>query len=151
MNIRTLSMMGILLFFFGGAVAATGFQSTATGQMFNGRMWQLLNRSQKEIHVTGIQEGVMLCLSQFKEDLHISKGLMRAMKEEGVVDRRRLLFSSLGVSAVVAGIDTFFADEANLAVPIAAAYQHVTLELNYAPREDLETNLLQLRRKYHPD
>jgi hypothetical protein len=148
MNIRRIAPMLILPVLLVAAVAAADSDSTTTDGMFNGRMWQLLNRSQKEIHVTGIQEGVRLCLSHFKADMHISADLMRAMQAEGLFDRRRMLFTSLGVSAIVAGIDQFYAEAENLPFPIADAYQHVTLELNFAPRQELENNLLNLRRKY---
>ena len=122
--------------------------STITGNYFNGNLWQLLNDSQKIIHITGIQEGLLLFLSQIKEDIQIPPDLMDAMKESGLFDRRRLLFSYQGASNIAARIDIFYRDPANLIIPIAEAYQHVTMKLNFATAEDLANNLSNLRRKY---
>ena len=47
--------------------------------------------------------GIKLCLNQIKEDLQISAELMDAMKESEIFDRRRLLFTSHGISAIEAG------------------------------------------------
>ena len=122
-----------------------------TADVFNGRMWQLLSSSQKASHLTGIQEGIKLCLDQIKGDLQISRELMDAMKESGMFDRRRLLFTSQGISAIEAGLNDFYGDSANLEIPIMDAYQHVTLELNYAPPQEVANNLSNLRRKYSLD
>ena len=125
--------------------------SFTTDGTFNGHMWQLLSSSQKASHLTGIQEGIKLCLNQTREDLHIPAELMREMKESGLFDRRRLLFSSQGITGIEAGIDQFYQDPANLVIPIMDAYQHVTLELNYASAKELANNLSNLRRKYGPN
>jgi hypothetical protein len=125
-----------------------GSGSTITGNFLNGHLWQVLNESQKIIHITGIEEGLLLFLSQIKEDLQIPPELMDAMKESGFFDRRRLLFSCQGVSSIAARMDIFYRDPANLIIPIAEAYQHVTMNLNFATPEDLANNLLKLRRKY---
>jgi hypothetical protein len=122
--------------------------SFTTAGVFNGRMWQLLSSSQKAGHLTGIQEGIKLCLNQIKGDLQISAELMDAMKESRVFDRRRLLFTSQGLSAIEAGLNTFYRDSANLEIPIIDAYQHVTMELNFAPTRELDNNLSNIRQKY---
>jgi hypothetical protein len=122
--------------------------SFMTANVFNGRMWQLLSSSQKASHLTGIQEGIRLCLNQIRGDLQISSELMDAMKSAGIFDRRRLLFTSQGISAIEAGVDDFYQEPANLGIPIMDAYQHVTLELNYAPPQEVANNLSNLRRKY---
>ena len=122
--------------------------STTTGNFFNGHLWELLNNSQKIIHITGIEEGLLLFLSQIKEDLQIPPELMDAMKKSGFFDRRRLLFSYQGASNIAARIDIFYRDPANLIIPIAEAYQHVTMNYNFATPEDLANNLSNLRRKY---
>jgi hypothetical protein len=125
--------------------------SFTTTDAFNGRMWQLLSSSQKATHLTGIQEGIRLCLNQIKGDLQISAELMQAMKESGVFDRRRLLFTSQGISAIESGLNDFYGDSANLEIPIIDAYQHVTMELNFASARELASNLSNLRRKYNPN
>ena len=123
--------------------------SYTTAGAFNGHMWQLLSSSQKASHLTGIQEGIKLCLNQIREDFQISAELMRGMKESGLFDRRRMLFSSQGITGIEAGLKKFYEDPANLDIPIIHAYQHVTLELNYASAQDLAENLSSLRRKYN--
>jgi hypothetical protein len=125
--------------------------SFTTADVFNGRMWQLLSSSQKAGHLTGVQEGIRLCLNQIKEDLQISAELMDAMKESGIFDRRRLLFTSQGLSSIEAGLNDFYRDSANLEIPIIDAYQHVTLELNLASAHELANNLSNIRRKYNLD
>ena len=122
--------------------------SYTTRDTFNGHMWQLLSSSQKASHLTGIQEGIKLCLNQISEDLHISAELMSEIKASGLIDRRRLLFSSQGISGIEAGIDKFYQDPANLEIPIMDAYQHVTLEMKYASAKEVANNLSNLRRKY---
>ena len=125
--------------------------SFTTADTFNGHMWQLLNSSQKASTLTGIQEGIKLCLNQIKGDLQISVELMRAIKESGIFDRRRLLFTSQGISAIEDGLNNFYGDSANLEIPIIDAYQHVTMELNFASPQELANNLSNIRRKYNLD
>jgi hypothetical protein len=125
-----------------------GEPSYTTADLFNGHMWQLLSASQKISHLTGIQEGIILCLTQIKEDLKISSELMQGMQESGIFDRRRLLFSSQRVMEIESRLDHFYKETANLNIPIIDAYQHITLELNFANSQDLENNLSALRRKY---
>ncbi|MBW2704972.1 MAG: hypothetical protein JRD84_01525 [Deltaproteobacteria bacterium] len=122
--------------------------SFTTADVFNGHMWQLLSSSQKAGHLTGIQEGIKLCLNQINGDLQISAELMDAMKESGVFDRRRLLFTSQGIGAIEAGLNKFYGDSANLEIPIIDAYQHVSMELNFASARELDNNLSNIRRKY---
>ena len=131
-----------------GTWLMAGPPSYTTANEFNGRMWQLLSSSQKASHLTGIQEGIKLCLNQIREDLQISADLMRAMNDSGLFDRRRLLFSSQGISGIEAGLNKFYEDPDNLEIPIVHAYQHVTLDLNYASPQELTNNLSNLRRKY---
>ena len=131
-----------------GISATTENKSTITDHFFNGRMWQLLSPSQKTIHLTGIQEGILLCLSQIKEDLLIPPDVMQSMEKTGLFDRRRLLFSSQGVTNISDRVDVFYKNSAYLDIPIIEAYHHVTLSLNFAAQEDLEKNLTKLKRKY---
>ena len=148
---KYLQYYALLVIFFAsiaGVRALAQTSSYTTAGAFNGHMWQLLSSTQKASHLTGIQEGIKLCLNQIREDLHISADLMSEMKESGFFDRRRLLFSSQGITAIEAGIDKFYQDPANLEIPIMDAYQHVTLELNYASAGELANNLSGLRRKY---
>ncbi len=56
--------------------------------------------------------------------------------------------SHQGITEIEARMDHFYEDSANLDIPIIAAYQHITLELNFATIEDIKNNLLRLRRKY---
>lgn len=134
-----------------GTMVLAGPPSFSTADVFNGHMWQLLSSSQKASHLTGIQEGIKLCLNQIREDLQISANLMREMKATGVFDRQRLLFSSQGITGIEAGLNNFYKDPLNVEIPIIDAYQHVTLELNFASATDLANNLSNLRRKYRDD
>ncbi len=149
MNTRRLAVpifLSILLLC--GARLMAGSSSHVTADVFNGRMWKLLSGAQKLSHLTGIHEGIVLCLNQIKEDLRVSSDLMKEMQDSGIFDRRRLLFSHQGITEIEARMDQFYEDSANLDIPIIAAYQHITLELNFATIEDIKNNLLRLRRKY---
>ena len=138
----------IILVLSSGNALATEDMSTATDQLFNGHMWQLLNDSQKTTHLTGIQEGIRLCLSQIKEDLLIPPALMSSMQASGIFDRRRLLFSMQGVSAISNRIDAFYRDAENRVIPIIEAYRHVTLSLNFGDSEEVVQDLDRLKLKY---
>ena len=138
----------IILVLSSGNALATEDMSTATDQLFNGHMWQLLNDSQKTTHLTGIQEGIRLCLSQIKEDLLIPPALMSSMQASGIFDRRRLLFSMQGVSAISNRIDAFYRDAENRVIPIIEAYRHVTLSLNFGDSEEVVQDLDWLKLKY---
>ena len=131
-----------------GNTPAAENASTITDQLFNGHMWQLLNDSQKITHLTGIQEGIQLCLSQIKEDLLIPPALMSSMQASGMFDRRRLLFSMQGVSTISDRIDIFYQDADNLAIPIIEAYRHVTLSLNFSDPQEVAQDLARLKLKY---
>jgi hypothetical protein len=149
MNRRRLAISLALafLFFCNGRLMA-GSSSFSTAGLFNGRMWQLLSGTQKISHLTGIHEGIILCLNQIKGDLKIPSGLMKKMQDSGIFDRRRLLFSSQVVVAIETRMNHFYENSANLDIPIIDAYQHITLTLNFATAEDLSNNLSSLRRKY---
>ena len=131
-----------------GLPALADQSAFTTSNVFNGHMWQLMGVAQKTSHLTGIQEGIRLCMDQIEHDLLIPPELMTAMKEAGIFDRRRLLFSSRGVTAIESRINIFYKDSANLEIPIMEAYRHVTLELNFANLEELQNNLSNLRHKY---
>jgi hypothetical protein len=128
--------------------ALAGQPSFTTNDVFNGRMWQLLSAAQKTSHLTGIQEGIILCIDQIKADLNIPREVMDRMKDAGVFDRRRLLFSSQGITAIESRIDKFYKEPGSIEIPIIEAYRHVTLELNFANPEELADNLSALKRKY---
>jgi len=119
-----------------------------TANAFNGHMWQLMSATQRISHLSGIQEGIVLALNQIKQDLHIPHDLLAQMKAAGIFDRRRLLFSSQGITAIESRINVFYRDPDNLQIPIMDAYQHVTLEANFAGAEELKNNLANLRRRY---
>ena len=131
-----------------GIARATENDSTITDQLFNGYMWQLLNDSQKSTHLTGIQEGIQLCLSQIIEDLLIPPALMSSMQKSGMFDRRRLLFSMQGVSGISKRMDVFYRDADHLAIPIIEAYRHVTLMLNFSDPREVAQDLDRLKLKY---
>ncbi len=144
--------MPIIVFFIflltAGSRSLAGPPSYTTTDVFNGRMWELLSDAQKASHLTGIQEGIILCLNQIKEDLQIPRTLLNSMKEAGVLDRRRLLFSSQGITAIESRINAFYKEPENIDIPIIEAYRHVTLELNFADPQEVANNLSGLRRKY---
>ena len=143
----TVCLLIIFVFSLSNALAAEN-DSTTTDQLFNGHMWQLLNDSQKTTHLTGIQEGIQLCLSQIKEDLLIPPALMSSMQESGMFDRHRMLFSMQGVSGISNRIDVFYRDADNLVIPIIEAYRHVTLSLNFSDPQEVVEDLARLKLKY---
>ncbi len=149
MKLYRIYVVLILIFIiFTGTRLMAESPSYTTAGVFNGRMWQLLSSTQKISHLTGIQEGLTLCLNQIKEDLQIPADLMKDMKEAGIFDRRRLLFSSQGISAIETRLNDFYLDDTNLEIPIIEAYRHITLELNFASPLELKNNLSNLRRKF---
>ena len=143
----TVCLLIIFVFSISNSLAAEN-DSTTTDQLFNGHMWQLLNDSQKIAHLTVIQEGIQLLLSQIKEDLLIPPALMSSMQESGMFDRRRMLFSMQGVSGISNRIDVFYRDADNLAIPIIEAYRHVTLSLNFSDPQEVVQDLARLKLKY---
>ena len=145
---RILILILTTYFMVAGTRLMAGAPSYTTDGVFNGRMWHLLSPTQKISHLTGIQEGITLCLNQIKADLLIPAELMSRMKENGVFDRQRLMFSHQGVSAIEGRLDEFYQNEANIDIPIIDAYRHITLELNFADPRELKNNLSNLRRKY---
>ena len=142
------NILMILLYCPFAAAQTAESTSTVTDQLFNGHMWQLLNESQKTTHITGIQEGIQLCLSQIKGDLLIPPALMQSMQESGVFDRRRLLFSMQGVSGISNRIDVFYRSAEHLSIPIVEAYRHVTLILNFSDPQEVADDLARLKLKY---
>lgn len=149
MNRRRLAILLFLSFLLlCSARLMAGPPSFTTTDLFNGRMWQLLSGTQKISHLTGIHEGIILCLNQIKGDLQIASDLMKKMQDSGIFDRRRLLFSSQGITEIESRMNHFYDDSANLDIPIIDAYQHITMELNFSTPEDLKNNLSSLRRKY---
>ena len=149
MQYHRLTIAILMIVIIPAGLSAMADQSAfTTSNVFNGHMWQLMSTTQKTSHLNGIQEGIRLCMDQIKHDLHIPPELMTEMKEAGLFDRRRLLFSSQGITAIETRINLFYRDSANLEIPIMEAYRHVTLELNFASSEELQNNLSNLRHKY---
>ena len=149
MSLRRFAILFFLSFLLlGSARLMAGPPSYTTSDLFNGRMWQLLSGTQKISHLTGIHEGITLCLNQIKGDLKITADLMKKMQDTGMFDRRRLLFTSQGLTEIEHRINHFYKDSANLDIPIVDAYQYITMELNFTASEDLKNNLSSLRRKY---
>ena len=149
MQFQRLTIIILMIVLFAVGPFSMADQSTfTTSNVFNGRMWLLMGTSQKTSHLSGIQEGIQLCIDQIKQDLHIPQDLMTEMEESGIFDRRRLLFSSQGITAIQTRINFFYRDSANLQIPIMEAYRQVTLELNFASTEELQNNLSNLRHKY---
>ncbi|NNL77861.1 MAG: hypothetical protein HKO68_16130 [Desulfobacterales bacterium] len=149
MNLRRFAILLFLSFLLlCSARLVAGPPSFTTTDLFNGRMWQLLSATQKLSHLTGIHEGIILCLNQIKTDLKIPSDLMSKIQDSGIFDRRRLLFSSQGITTIEALMNQFYEDSSNLDIPIIDAYQHITMELNFTTPEDLKNNLTNLRRKY---
>ena len=144
----TIAVLMIVLVTVGSSSMADRSAFTTSNE-FNGRMWQLMSATQKTSHLAGIQDGIRLCIDQIQQDLHIPDDLLTAMKESGILDRRRLLFSSQGITAIESRINFFYGDSANLQIPIMEAYRHVTLELNFASSQELQNNLSNLRHKYN--
>ena len=138
----------ILLICFAGVTQASERGSALTDHLFNGHMWQLLSESQKTTHLTGIQEGILLCLQQIKEDLLISPETMKSLHQSGVFERRRLLFSMQGISGISSRIDGFYRDTAHLSIPIIEAYRHVALVLNFTDPTEIADDLVRLKQKY---
>jgi hypothetical protein len=138
----------VLLICFVGVTRASESGSAMTGQLFNGHMWQLLSESQKTTHLTGIQEGILLCLSQIKEDLLVPPETMKSLHQSGAFDRRRLLFSMQGISGISSRIDGFYRDTEHLSIPIIEAYRHVALVLNFAGATEIADDLARLKQKY---
>ena len=149
MQFQRLTIIILMIVLFAVGPFSMADQSAfTTSNVFNGRMWLLMGTSQKTSHLSGIQEGIQLCIDQIKQDLHIPQDLMTEMEESGIFDRRRLLFSSQGITAIQTRINFFYRDSANLQIPIMEAYRQVTLELNFASTEKLQNNLSNLRHKY---
>ncbi len=146
--VLTTSVLMILLCCSFAAAQTAENSSTITDQLFNGHMWQLLNDSQKTTHLTGIQEGIQLCLSQMKRDLLVPPAVMQSMRESGVFERRRLLFSMQGVSGISNRIDVFYRNTDHLSIPIIEAYRHVTLILNFSDPQEVADDLARLKLKY---
>ena len=136
------------VFFLAAWPSIAGQPSFTTSNVFNGRMWQLMSPTQKTSYLTGIQEGIILCIHQIKQDLHIPQDVLTQLEASGFFDRRRLLFSSQGVVAIERRINIFYDDPANLQIPIMEAYRHVNLALNFTESQELQSNLSDLRRKY---
>lgn len=137
-----------LLLFTAYSGSIAGPPSYTTAGVFNGRMWQLLSDAQKISHLTGIQDGIILCLNQIKADLNIPQDLMKRMQDAGVLDRRRMMLSSQGITAVERRINAFYGESENIEIPITEAYRHVTMALNFADPRDVADNLSTLKRKY---
>jgi hypothetical protein len=146
--VQTCSVMLVLIFCTFATAQSVENGPTITDQLFNGHMWRILNDSQKTTHITGIQEGIQLCLSQIKRDLLIPPELMKSMQESGVFERRRLLFSMQGVSGISNRIDIFYRNADHLSIPIVEAYRHVTLILNFSDPQEIADDLARLKLRY---
>jgi hypothetical protein len=145
---QTTCNMLVLLICFMGVAQASESGSALTDQLFNGHMWQLLSESQKTAHLTGIQEGILLCLSQIREDLLIPPETIQSLHQSGAFERRRLLFSMQGISGISRRIDGFYRDTDHLSIPIIEAYRHMALVLNFADPTEIADDLARLKQKY---
>ncbi|MDJ0914021.1 MAG: hypothetical protein QNI95_10645 [Desulfobacterales bacterium] len=130
-----------------GPINAASIQFFDKG-LFNGQMWLLLNESQKITHLTGLREGILLCITEISDDNLIPEKLKKAMIDSGLFDRRRLLFTALGPADLSPHIDTFYKEPLNLHIPIVHAYRYVCMELNHVSKLELEKDLVQMQKRF---
>lgn len=116
--------------------------------LFNGQMWLLLNESQKITHLTGLREGILLCITEISDDNLIPAKLKKAMTDSGLFDRRRMLFTALGPADLSPYIDAFYKEPLNLNIPIVHAYRYVCMEFNHVSKLELEKDLVQMRKRF---
>lgn len=107
---------------------------------FNGRFWTGLRPEEKGLYVEGVKNGMALFLTLASRDGPDQK--LFAAFERG-------LFPALDSLQIARRIDGFYADKANLRVPIVNMYLLAGAELSgKTPKAEIEATLAELRRTY---
>jgi len=121
----------------------TAFGMHTNGVMVsNGRRWTHLDKQSKIMLLVGVADGGAL-LARATTETSTDCGA----ESERVLDR--LSISGFHFSEIAKQIDAFYADSANLRVPVVEGYRFALRKLKGATPAELEALVAQLRKSYN--
>lgn len=124
----------------------------------NGTFWKKMSRSQRDLYVIGMLEGinyghwdVRLALVQEAQD-HPPNGVESKLMESWATnfsakDYLRKKTTNVTAAQVVSGITKMYADYRNQQIPIVSLIDVVKESIKGASIEEIEKNLLELRQQ----
>jgi hypothetical protein len=120
----------------------TAFGMHSNGVMVsNGRRWTHLDKQSKIMLLVGVADGGALLARETAGDC--------GAEAERVVDR--LSISGFHFSEIAKQIDAFYADTANLRIPVVEAYRFALRKLKGATPAELDAFVAQLRKTYNAE
>lgn len=113
-----LAVFGILLIY--SVSHALDKESYFTDHQMNGRMWIILNDSDKLYYIVGLTEGINYCSSEVK--LTFNKEEISPEVSKRVLQNLGHLITGEKNQKMVEAIDNFYKDPLNLDIPVTSAY-----------------------------
>lgn len=114
-----------------------------TSGVANGRVWKKLDLQSKVMLLYGFQEGMTLLLRHTL----LKIGPDVTAKTEEVADS--LMTYGFRVSDVAKQVDEFYADTANIRIPILDAYVYAVLKIRGATKKEFDDHVVRLRLNYN--
>jgi len=107
----------------------------------NGRYWEKLDQDAKIQHLYGIEAGIFLYAEELSARTKSESELNRIQAQTNELSVAGFKFSD-----VAQQVDSFFADRANIRIPVAYAYLYSVKRMSGDTPENLERYLASLRR-----
>jgi hypothetical protein len=111
---------------------------------WNGRPWKAFNPQEKINLVFGYVEGAVLLLIQMQDD-----GGSVTSIDDGVSALGQITIRGFRAYDLVQQIDAFYADSANIRIPIIEAYRYGLRKLKGATPKELGEYEAKLRKRYN--
>lgn len=92
-----------------------------TDNQINGRMWTILNDSDKLYYIVGLTEGINFCSSGV--NITFNTGDINPEVSKRVLSNLGHFITGENNKKMVEAIDNFYKDTLNLDIPVTAAYQ----------------------------
>lgn len=112
-------------------------------QAMNGRGWMVLPLQAKITFLAGLDEGFLLTLKQMETEKRSRQSIA------DVLQSQYYYTGSFRMSELAGQVDSFYADTANLRIPVVEVYRYVYQRIKGAMPEELASIAAELRRTYN--
>lgn len=119
-----------LLFF----AASSSAQVTATDGMNNGYLWERGGPDEKMLYVAGIGDGITL------------QSVAAAAAGNSRSPETLLYPKGVAIADIVAGMDDFYKERANMRIPIMFSYMYTVRKIKGATQQELDDLVVRFRR-----
>ncbi len=110
----------------------------------NGRVWKKLDIQAKITFLVGLEQALVMLPLQMQAEKRADKSIRDAQASGS-----SLMIAGFRQSDFVSQVDSFYADTANIRVPVIEVYRYVVQKMKGATPEELVNSAATLRRIYN--